>query len=439
MAEEQGGLSYTIRFIPDTTAIDASITEIAKRVEDEVGQAIRKARTTAGVGDGAPAGVTPIEGAGVVDRIISEFRSVKERITGMMQKYGILAGEAMALGHPTGRTLGGVMEKLREKLAVTRPEDLSDDMRLLIAGAMSVITQRIEAMQELRPDLSKEEATKMVMQERIGELKGIDTKGVFKQYQTMRQLAEVMRLADYYKDTLAGVSERAPKSVERALMTSLTHRIIAAIGKAKLEAEGGPADWEHEEVTWRAVYQRLGATEDQIDEWGIPERIRAADLFRIVDGKIEIIEFGGAKTGKEASRDIRMGYDLFSRIKETPLMAETVEAMTGLSMEDINLETILATAGVFGSVTAVVEGEAAGRPGLTATVDDIGGVVKASIEGLIPDKIAGIKQTIEILDGIHKILESLGAPPTQPAWPGEPIKGPPDLSDDAYDESRRSD
>lgn len=439
MAEEQGGLSYTIRFIPDTTAIDESITEIAKRVENEVGQAIRKARVAAGVEEGVPTGAAPIEGVGVVDRIISEFRSVKERITGMMQKYGILAGETMALGHPTGRTLGGVMERLREKLAVTRPEDLSEDMRLLIAGAMSVVTQRIEAMQELRPDLSKEEATKMVMQEKVGELKGIDVKGMFKQYQTMRQLAEVMRLADYYKDTLAGVSERAPKSVERALMMSLTHKFIAAVGKAKLEAEGGVPDWEHEEVTWRAVYRRLGATEEQVKEWGIPERIRAADLFRIVDGKIEIVEFGGGKTGKEASRDIGMGWKLFDRIKETPLMAETVKEITGLSIEDISLETILATAGIFGSTRAVVEAEAAGRPGMESTVTDLGNMMRAAIEGLIPDLVGGTEQTTEILNGIHKILESLGQLPTQPAWPNEPVKGPPDLSDDAYDESRRSD
>lgn len=431
MAEEQGGLSYTIRFIPDTTAIDASITEIAKRVEDEVGQAIRKARVAAGVEEGAPTGAPPAGGAGVVDRIISEFRSVKERITGMMQKYGILAGESMALGHPTGRTLGGVMERLREKLAVTRPEDLSDDMRLLIAGAMSVVTQRIEAMQELRPDLSKEEATKMVMREKIGELPGISAgKGMFKQYQTMRMMAEVLRSADHYGRTLVQVGEDAEKTVEKALMMSLTHKFIAAVGKAKLEAEGGPADWEHEEVTWRAVYRRLGATEEQVKEWGIPERIRAADLFRIVDGKIEIVEFGGGKTGKEASRDIGMASKLFERIKETPLMAEEVKKITGLPIEDISLETILATAGIFGSVRAVVEAEGVGKPGMEATVTDLGDMVRAAIEGLIPDLAGGTERTVEILDGIHNILERLGQLPMEEGPVGGPAEGyPSDMFD----------
>ena len=423
MAEEQGGLSYTIRFIPDTTAIDEMVTGIAKRVEDEIGQAIRKARVTAGVEEGVPAGDVSVGGVGVVDRIISEFRSVKERITGMMQKYGFLAGEAMALGHPRGRTLGGVMERLREKLTVTPLEELSEDLRLLIGGAMTVVEQRIKAMRELHPELSKEEATKMAMGEQIGAMTNIAGDQGFKQYMTMKSLAEVIRLADHYGRTLVEAGKGAEATVLKALVTSLTHKFVAEVGTAKLGAEGPAPDWEAEEITWRATYRRMGATEEQIDEWGIPERIRAADLFKIVDGQLVIVEFKTAGEGKEFSRDIGMAHKLYQKIIETPLMRETVEEMTGLPMEEIGLEAILATAGVFGSVEAVVEAEAIGRDGLATEVIDLGDEIRNAIKASLQPELKESEGILEILDGIHKILVAVGTSPTSAVSPSGLPKG----------------
>jgi len=430
VAEEQGGLSYTIRFIPDTTAIDGAITDIAKRVEEEVGQAIRKARVTAGVEEGVPAGAVPAEGAGVVDRLISEFRSVKERITGMMQKYGILAGEAMALSHPAGRTLGEVVGRIKEKLAVTPLEDLSEDLRLLIGATMTVITQQIKAVKELRPDLSEDEATMMVMSKRISELKGIASKGV-KHYATMIAAAKALQLADYYGRPLEEAGEEAPKTIQKLLAGIVTHKIAADVGKKMLDADGQPPDWVAEEVPWTEVFKYLGATEDQIKEWGIAGRIRAADRIRLAGGGIKLDEFGGTKTGRDFSRDVRIVYQLLQKILETPRMAKRVEDLTGRPVEELDVEAVLATV-PFGAVETVVGAEEVDREKLTAGVLDIGDELRATLRDLIPPEFQYDKDMTEILDYLHKILESMGTSPTPAVLP----RGPPEGLEGEMDKNR---
>lgn len=421
MAEEQGGLSYTIRFIPDTTAIDASITEIAKRVEEEVGQAIRKARVAAGVEEGVPAGVAPIEGVGVVDRILSEFNSVKERITGMMRRYGILAGEAIALRHPADKTLGAVVERIREKLTVTRPEDLSEDMRLQIAGAMTVVAQRIKAMRELRPDLSKEEATEMAMREQVTALKGIVGEEGLKQYATMRAAVKALWLADYYKRPLAEVGDAAERTIERGLMESFSHKLIAEVGKARLRAEGQEPIWEAEELTWKEFYRRWGATEEQVKEWGIPKGIRVMDFVRLVREGFEFVEFGAEKTGRDISRDIGMAHRFLEKAKETLKMREKIEAATGRPIEDISGKGILMTAGIHGAVEAVVKAEETEL--LSTMTIDLADDMRAIFKEMIPDEIQDSVSITAILDGIHNILERLGSSPTRLAQAGEPAEG----------------
>lgn len=434
MAEEQGGLSYTIRFIPDTTAIDKSITEIAKRVEDEIAKGIRNARMVAGVEEGVPTGAAPIEGVGVVDRIISEFRSVKDKITGMMHKYGMFAGEALGLRHPADKTIGAVAERASEKLQAANLGELSLDALLQIASGVAIMSDRIKAIQELHPELSQEEAITMARQEPITSLKGIASDGI-KQFAGIRGLDQVIRMADYYKRSLEETAAGREKGTEEELMKTFTHGIIQQVGTAILKSRGPAPDWESGgAIQWRALYQRWGIEDKgQLDklteEMGSRE---AADLVRQMGDVFELVEFGGAKRGGKFVADVQSFKQFLRDIATVPEMRAKAEE-AGIDPDAIGGTVRMMTAGEFGGARAQVEGIKREDIIDEPIFEDIGEQTKMVMRASLIDSLTDFERdmsgslltmtdapakeyTEQLLEMIGSLLEVLRASSLPPLW-----------------------
>lgn len=288
MAEE--GLSYTIKFIPDVTEIDKSIEDISTRVSKAIKDSIDKARLEAGdtgpaaVGTGAPAG-------GVIDRIFTEFKSLKERVTSTLKEFNILSGRSRALGHPSSATVGSVVEVAAQKVADGDVSKLSKSQNLQMLSAAIVAGVRAVGAKEGMPGLSSEEAIGRSMQDQLGSLKGT-SESMFglKQFGSMKGLFNMALLSDFYERTLGETGASRVKESEQGLMQSFGHDIMEQVGTAIAKQQGGAADWETREIFFQDLYRSFGMSKEQaasVEGAGF----KVADFVRLIDDAFEVYEW----------------------------------------------------------------------------------------------------------------------------------------------------
>lgn len=378
VAEEQGGLSYTIRFIPDTTAIDKSITEIAKRVEDEVTQAIRNARVVAGVEEGAPAGAAPIEGVGVVDKIIGEFRSVKERITGMMHKFSMFAGEALALRHPAGKTLGAAAAKATEKVEAADMEEWSIDAIIQTAAGAAVMATKAVTERELRPDESVTESIFRSMQTQLGSLKGGKVFGL-NEYKALKGMSRLFQLAEYGQRSVADIGESSPKELEQNLMETLGHDFMEDVMKGMIAQELMDADWTTRKMMFRDFAIRLGMPKEEAYALGFATQ-EVADVVSMEGEEITVREI---KTIADVSEgEPKLGRDIRQVNEVLDLIRKNIETNTMYDLEslpDWRAKAVMAAGGFRGNVIERIEDLPKGEFFDEITCMDMGDAARSSI------------------------------------------------------------
>lgn len=286
MVEE--GLSYTIKFIPDTTAIDESIKDISTRVSKEIKDSIDKARLEAG--DVGPA-TTAAPSGGVIDRIFTEFKTLKERVTSTLKEFNILSGRSRALGHPSSATVGSVVEVAAQKIADGDVSKLSKTQNLQMLSAAIVAGVRAIGAKEGMPGLSSEEAIERSMQDQLGSLKGT-AEGMFgmKQFGSMKGLFNMALLSDFYERTLGETGASRVKESEQSLMQSFGHDIMEQVGTAIAKQQGGAADWETRELFFQDLYKSFGMPAEQaLSMEGAGFKV--ADFVRLIDDAFEVYEW----------------------------------------------------------------------------------------------------------------------------------------------------
>lgn len=328
MAEEEG-LNYTIRFIPDVTAIDQEVKKLADKVSKEINDAIGKAREAAGdVKDGAK-GAADEAPSGIINKILDEFRSVKEWIASSLREVSILGGRERALTHPSSATVGGVAVTLGQKLAAGDVSKLSMDQILQMAAGMAVAGQRIVAAEEMT-GLPKEEAIEKVIQDQLGGLKGtVDGMFGLNEFQALKGTQAWMNLAEFFERPMGAAGAARVKQGEQTLMGTIGHETIRNIMIDMMRDElGGTPDWEAKEMTKRDFAERIGVPPAEAE--ALPYKLeKMMDYVRKVG---DIIQVGETKTTLETrggipqfERDLKHLNDMFDRAKKAgadPLTAQ---------------------------------------------------------------------------------------------------------------------
>jgi hypothetical protein len=438
VAEEKSGLSYTIKFVADTTEIDKSIKDIATKVEKEVKEAIQNAKIAAGVVDeDKPESAAP----STVDKIINEFKEVKERITGMIQRFASFAGEAIGLRHPTDKTMGAIAARTAEKLRTTKPEGLPLDTLLQVTGGVSVMSERLKAIRELRPELSPDEAVRAASEEFIATLKGSATGGL-KHAATVTGWDRIIgQWADFFKRGVEQAGIARPKGTEKGFMESVTHDMIAEIGKTILRSDRPSAAWEKEEVSWGALYRRFGIDDtQQLQQWNVPTRARAADFVRIFPDIVEMAEFGGAKEAGKFIADAEELRKFIQRLTTVPEMKAKWKEEFGKEPTDVKAIARLLSGGEFGDVRTRVAGIPLGAELQEAEFRDIGSQVQEVMRQSLIQGLEGFDQYLRtnlsaltepsareyienLLEIISTGLEELKARSLPPLWEKIGVRG----------------
>lgn len=328
MAEEGSGLSYTIRFIPDTTEIDKSIKEIASQVKREVQDAINQARGAAGIdGDTTTTGVG--EQPSIMDRVLSEFKSVKERINATLQEIGILSGRSRALGHSTSKTLGDVTERAAKKLQSADIEQMSTDQILQFLMGATVTGGRILAGKELAPTDSITDIVERHMQDQVGSLKGIsDALLGVGEHKSVKALDSILRLAEVYDRTVSATGKSRVKGIEQGVMESVGHDVIEQVGKSVVGTEG---DWDTSEITFTDLYKSFGMGEAQAR--AVPGAgFKVADFIKLVGDTFEVFEWKtvGEIGGATQFRQVMDWLNVFlTELNVSPSMQKKFSEITG--------------------------------------------------------------------------------------------------------------
>jgi hypothetical protein len=320
------GLNYTIRFIPDTTAIDKAIGEISTRVSKEITEGVTKAKEEAGA-IGAEAGIGGAEG------IMEQFRSIKDKITDTLREFNILGGRSRSLQHPSSATVGSITQLAAQKMKAGDVSQLSKDQLLQVILGTVVAGGRALSAKEVT-GLPANEAIEQSMQDQIGSLKGI-AEGMFgfKEFKSMKGLANMTRLADFYERSSEATGKGRMKEIEQGLMESVGHDIIQDAMKQVMQQEMGTADWEETQLKHWQFAKHFGMDEDTAKElYGTRKEI--ADVVRKVG---DVYQIGEAKTVGEVTtgtpklvRDMMFIQDVFKRlgITDTKVVAKMYAGAT---------------------------------------------------------------------------------------------------------------
>jgi hypothetical protein len=317
LAEEEAGLSYTIRFIPDVSAIDQSIKDISAKVSKEIKDSVGKARAEAGMGEATGGAGEP--SIGVMDRVIGEFRAVKDKITSVLQEVNILGGRARALGHPSSATVGSVVETAAQKIAAGDTTKLSTDQVLQILSGVVVAGGRALAAKQGMPSLSPTEAVEQSIQDQVGSLKDITSQMMgLKEFKSIKGVSNMMRLADFYERSTGAVGASRVKEIEQGLMESFGHDMMQNVMRALMRREMPKAEWEETGMTFRSLAKNLGLSEAEAKGLSYADQ-EVMDIVRKVG---DVLQVGEAKTVGEVTtgvpkfnRDIENLKDLFTRVQ----------------------------------------------------------------------------------------------------------------------------
>lgn len=310
MGEEEG-LKYVIRFIPDTTEIDKSIKDISTRVSKEIKESIDKAREDAGVAGPAKPGEPT---GGVIDRIFSEFKLLKDRVTSSLKEFGILSGRARGLQHPSSATVGSVIDVGAKKIAAGDPSKLSTDQALQLLAGATVAGGRVLAAEQVIPGVSKEEAVSRMMQQEVGGLKGIiDSIMGIKEFASMKGALRQIGLSDFYERGLGATGAARVKGTEQGLMESIGHGPLQEITKALMAKElPGAAEWEGTGMKFSAFAQELGMSETDAKALAYANK-EVADIVRKVGDIIQIGETKAVSDVPKYVRDLMNVVDVFKQ------------------------------------------------------------------------------------------------------------------------------
>ena len=391
MAEEEAGLSYTIRFIPDTTAIDQSIKEISTRVTKEIKDSVEKGKKAAGISGPA----TPSEpSGGIMDNIFSEFRSLKERISSTLKEINILGGRSRSLGHPSSATVGSVTELAAQKMGVGDASKLSTDQVLQILSGAVVGGGRALSAKERMPGLTTDEAVERSMQDQIGSLKGVAEELMgLKEFKSMKGLATMTRLSDFYERSTSATGKGRTKEIEQGLMESFGHDMMQDVMKAMMKREMPDAEWEATQMSFRELGKSLGLSEDDAKALTYANQ-EVADVVRKVGN---ILQVGEAKTVGESStgvpkfaRDIYNLQDLFERVN-------VARAETGEPPLDLRVVAKMYAGASRGTPERSVEDMKTGSAIESVEYEEIGDIVKGVVIRSFQNELPDVQRELETL------------------------------------------
>lgn len=328
MAEEEG-LNYTIRFIPDVTAIDQAVKELSDRVAKELADAVGKAREEAGGEAGEEKGDAGEAPSGIIQKILEEFKSVKDWIASSLKEVSILGGRARALQHPSSATVGGVSVTLGQKLASGDVSKLSMDQVLQMAAGMAVAGQRIVAAEEMT-GLPKEAAVEQVIQDQLGGLKGtIDQMFGLNEFQALKGTQAWMNLAEFWERPMGAAGAARVKQGEQTLMGTIGHETLRSIMIEMMRDEiGGAPDWEAKEMTKMDFAKRIGVPPAEAE--ALPYKLekmmdyvrKVGDVIQVGETKTTLETRGGIPQWERDLKHIIAMFEMAQKAGADPLTAQ---------------------------------------------------------------------------------------------------------------------